>query len=139
MIIDKIREFILTCPLLDGTDVNVNCLGGNAVCFSVEQVAAEPVVKKYCDGGTLRQCRFVLAVRDSYDEITDFNVEAARLMEKIEAWVEEQNSVGNLPKPEDEKIVPESMEITASCSVSDSTADTARLQTEMRFLYRREK
>ena len=84
MIIDKIRDFMNTCPFLENGKININCLGGRPVCYSIEQIAAEPIVKTYCDGGVLKQCRFVFAVRDNYDEVPEFNLKAAELMEQLE-------------------------------------------------------
>ncbi len=139
MIIDKIRDFMLTCPLLENGSININCLGSKPVCYSIEQVAKEPVVKRYCDGGALKQCCFIFAVRDSYDEVPEFNIEAAELMEQIEGWVEQQNMVGNLPQLENSHLFPESIEVTSSGSMFDSTIDSARLQIEFRLLYRQER
>lgn len=138
MIIDKIRDFMLTCPLLEKGSININCLGGTPVCYSIEQVAKEPVVKRYCDGGALKQCCFIFAVRDSYDEVPEFNQQAAQMMEEIESWVEQQNKAGNLPKLEN-NLLSERIEVTSSGSMFDSTIDSARLQIELRLLYRQER
>ena len=139
MIIDKIRDFMDTCPFLKDGKININCLGGRPVCYSIEQIAAEPIVKTYCDGGVLKQCRFIFAVRDNYDEVAEFNLKAAELMELLEKWVEEQNENKNFPQLDDKHLIPEGIEVIASGSLFDSTIDSARLQMELRFLYRQEK
>lgn len=136
MIIDRIREFMITCPFLDGSDVNVNCLGGKPICYSVEQSAAEPIVKSYCDGATLRRYSFIFAVRKPYDEIAKFNIEAAQLMEKVEGWIGEQNSKGCLPDLKNDRLVPQKIEVTSTSAMYDSTVDTTRLQMEIELLYR---
>lgn len=136
MLTDKMREYMLTCPYLSGTKVNINCLGTDSMICTIDNVAVEPVIKKYCDGGTLKQAKFVLAIRDRYDENLNENLKIAMLLEEIEAWIGEQNSKDVLPELDDEKSVCEGIEVTKTGHLYDTSMGSGRWQTEIRMIYR---
>lgn len=138
MIIDSVREYLKGCPYLAGGRININCLGEASVCYSIDNVSAEPVIKKYCDGGTLRQFVFVLALRDAYDENVLNNLKSAQFFEQVEAWISEQNRAGMLPQTEDERIKPLSIEVTKSGCLSESHLSDGRWQMELRIIYRQD-
>lgn len=57
-----------TCPLLDEDGkVRVNFLGETPIEYVIEEVPAEPIVKRYVDGSSIRQVLFIFASRDEYD------------------------------------------------------------------------
>lgn len=138
MIIESIKEFMKSCPYLENDRININCLGGKPVSYSIEQVADNPVIKKYCDGGVLKQYRFVFAMRDAYDENPVFNQAAAEFFEKLEEWIFKQNQIKNLPRLENEKHIAEGIEVVSDTQLFDSSIDSVRLQAEIRFIYRQE-
>ena len=49
-----------TCPLLDEDGkVRVNFLGDTPIEYVIEEVPAEPIVKRYVDGSSIRQVLFI--------------------------------------------------------------------------------
>ncbi len=138
MIIESLKKYFEGCPLLAGGRVNVNFLAEKPLRYSIDTVAANPVVKSYCDGGTLRQYRFVFALRSIYDEETSENIQAAAFFEKLADWVEEQNEKKNFPALSG-RATAISVETVSTGCLSDSSTGSARLQMELRLLYRQEK
>ncbi len=136
MIIDAIKKFMEECPFVDGRKININCLEGRPGSYSIEQVEHNPIIKKYCDGGTLRQYLFIFAMRDAYDENPVFNIRVSKLFEDISNWIEEQNKNNNLPEIDSNLISPEKIEVISSGYLYDSSIDSMRFQMEIRLLYR---
>ena len=135
MIIDAVREFLLTCPQLFGKKMNINCLGTKIGSLTIDNVSADASIKKYCDGEELKQAVFVLGVRDRYDENLGANTDVSRLLESVEKWIFKQNLVGNLPKLSENKIKVCGIEVTKSGHLYDTSIANGRWQIEFRVLY----
>ena len=61
-IIRAVYDYFKSCPLLDGEGrVRVNFLGDRPVEYVIEEIPAEPIVKRYVDGSSIRQFRFLSA------------------------------------------------------------------------------
>ena len=60
-IIESVRKYLQTCPLLKGGTLNVDFLPPEAATYSVDVVPVKPVLKAYMDGSSQRQFLFVLA------------------------------------------------------------------------------
>ncbi len=138
MIIDSIRTFLKSCPLLKGNAINVNYLGDTPVKYSIDIIPCLPVIKKYIDGGTLRQYQFSLSSREAYDENALENMKVAQFFEEFEEYIEQQNEVGNLPKLSDEKLTPIELEIMSTGFLSSQDGKTARFEVDCRLIYRRD-
>ena len=67
-IIEAVRKYLQTCPLLKGGTLNVDFLPPEAATYSVDVVPVKPVLKAYMDGSSQRQFLFVLATRTYYGE-----------------------------------------------------------------------
>ena len=136
MITDTVRDYMMKCPRLFGKKVNVNCLGTKMQSFSIDNVSAEPVIKKYCDGAVLKQAIFNLSVRDRYDENLGGNIAVSQLLEDIEKWIWNQNTIKNLPVFDDEGIIARSIEVTKSGHLFHTSMASGRWQMEFRIVYR---
>lgn len=134
MIIESVKKYFESCPQVLGKRILVNCLGPRHGAISIENIPREPVVKKYCDGRTLKQFCFFIAMRAGFDEDESGSMEMPVLFEKIDAWIVEQNAVGILPELESGyKSI--GIETVKSGEVSDSSMDSMRYQMEVRLLY----
>ena len=81
MILDVLKQFIEEeCPLVSGKKIKVNYLGEKPQSYTVDTVPANPVVRKYPDGGSLRQYLFVFASRDFYDAQVWSNLDVMAFM-----------------------------------------------------------
>lgn len=135
MIIDAVREYLLSCPELFGKKININCLGTKLGSLTVDNVSADVTLKKYCDGAELKQAVFTLGVRDRYDEDLGENVHTIELLEKVENWIYKQNLKNNLPRISEDKIDVKGVEVTKSGHLYDTSMANGRWQMEFRLLY----
>lgn len=136
-LIDGIKEFFEGCPLLENGRINVNYLGKNAAEYSIESVPAEPVVRRYVDGGELRQYAFVFASREFYDENELQNMDTARFYEELCGWIEQQSKNALLPRL-GAGLTSEKMEVTATGYIYSAKAAAARFQLQGRLIYKKE-
>ncbi len=94
--ISSLARYISDCPYLDGEKVNVNYLKKENASISLEMTKERSLIREYADGGTLKGITFVLALRMPF--IESEGVRNSEKCQKIEKWIEEQNSKGCLPK-----------------------------------------
>lgn len=135
MIIDKIREYFLQCPLLDElARLNVDYLGVKPVEYTIDSQPTTPIIKQYTDGGTIKQYTFVFSSREYYGADVLQNIENSGFFEKFAEWVEEQSEKGNLPELEGNKQAI-SMEVLTSGYLFSANEDSARYQIQMRLIY----
>lgn len=135
MIIDAVREYLLSCPELSGKKININCLGTKLGSLTIDNVPADATLKKYCDGAELKQAVFTLGVRDRYDENLGENAHTIELLEKVESWIHKQNLKNILPRISEEDISVKSIEVTKSGHLYDTSMANGRWQLEFRLLY----
>lgn len=137
--IAAIREFLKTCPLISKNGIiNVNYLEGAKVKYTLDNVPCIPEVKRYSDGGSLRQFIFIFASREDYDANIVNNENVAKFFEDMQNWIEEQNDRGNLPKLSGNDTATR-IEVQSSAYLIGSDAKTARFQMQLKLTYVREK
>lgn len=135
MIIDKIREYFLKCPLIDElARINVDYLGVDPVEYTIDSVPSETIIKQYVDGGGLKQYVFVFGSREYYGSDTLQNIENSGFYEKFSEWIENQSDIGNLPLLEGEKRSVK-IEVLTSGYLFDTSEENARYQIQMRLVY----
>lgn len=137
MIIDSVRNFILTCPFLnesdDGKKINVNYLAESATVYSIEEVPCDPILKTYIGGDTVRQFQFIFASREEYGPDILQNITNSDFYEKFSDWIEEQNDIGNFPILDKKK--PLEIKVMSPGYVLQVSVDKVRYQIELRLKY----
>ena len=134
-IIASVKDYLAACPLLSGKEININYLSPQADSFAIDSVAREPVVKRYVSGETVRQYCFLLAGRIAYDRDVAENAGVSAFFEALEAWIEARNNAGIFPVLSDG--VPIAVEIVKSGAIKDTARTSARVEIELRLLYKR--
>lgn len=135
IIIDKIREFIAKCPLLDEfARLNVDFLGPNATEYTINSIPTDEVIKEYVDGGTLKQYVFVFASREYYGPDVLQNIENSGFYERFSDWLEQKTEKYDLPLLEGNKSA-SSIEAISSGYLLSSTEDTGSYQIQCRLIY----
>lgn len=138
MIIDALKEYFeKECSLVSGKRLNVNCLDSKPHSCTIEPTPTEMVVKKYSDGGSLRQYAFVFATREYFDNDMQENLATAMFYEKFALWIEKQNEDGCFPKLED-GLTPVCFEILSTGYLYKIDEPKARYQIQMRLIYEKE-
>lgn len=131
--IKAIRDYFLECPLLSNGLFHVNYLGAQVIEYTIDQSPVEPIVKRYADGGTLRQFAFVFASREPYGADVLVNIEKSGFYNSLIDWIEAQNRANSFP----ELTVgsPQGIEILTQAYLFEATEDQARYQIQARLLY----
>lgn len=130
-----------TCPLLDEDGkVRIHFLWETPIAYVIEEVPAEPIVKRYVDGSSIRQVLFMFASRDGYDKSAIQTMLSSNFYEKLSDWFEQQTLKGDLPK------LPQGMESQKIEAVStgyaleaDEPKKTARYQIQCKLTYYKER
>ena len=115
-----------TCPLLDEDGkVRIHFLWETPIAYVIEEVPAEPIVKRYVDGSSIRQVLFMLS---------------SNFYEKLSDWFEQQTLKGSLPN------LPQGMESQKIEAIStgyalkaDEPKKIARYQIQCKLTYYKER
>ncbi len=95
---EKIKEFIETCPLLEGGKINVDYLEDDVYSYSIDKTPVQPQVKKFVDGmGGKYQIAFDFTVVLPLSPVQTDNLINSQFGEDYMDWIEEQNNLRNLP------------------------------------------
>lgn len=130
-IIDKIREYIATCPYLKEGKIGVDYLGNEPTAYSIEPVPVKPVVGENIDGSCLEQYAFVLASRESYGAETIQNMLNSKFYEKFSKWIKKNNKEGILPDIDGIELI----ECTSTAYAYQTGIESARYQIQLRIVY----
>ena len=131
---EALRAYVKTCPLLTGARVGIDYLAPEAGAFSLEAAAAPPVVKRYIDGGSLRQFVFVLAARVPFGDHLRQQLTNREFCEAFADWLEEESRSGSLPDLGPERV-PRRLEVLSSGAVAKPGVSDARVELRCRLLY----
>lgn len=135
MIIDSIREYMLTCPFLDEYGrVGVDYLGVKPTEYTIDSQPAKEIVKEYVDGGKIKQYVFVFGSREYYGADELQNIENSGFYERLSRWFEEQTEKGNLPDLGEGKDSIKIESLTSGYLLS-ANEDSARYQIQARLVY----
>ncbi len=138
MILDTLRKFIETeCPLVSGKKIKVNYLGEKPQSYTIDAVPANPVVRKYPDGGSLKQYLFVFASREFYDAQVWSNLDVMAFYEAFSNWIDRVNQTGNLPRLSG-GLTALRLEVVSGGYLFSSESGDARYQIQCKLLYEQE-
>lgn len=134
--IEAVRNYLCACPLLKDGALRVDYLGDQPTEYVVESVPTSAIVKRYADGGTLREFLFLFASREFYGADVLQNLENSGFYETFSAWIEEQDEKRNYPDFRGGTV--QKIETVTSGYLFDATENNARYQIQCRILYYQE-
>ena len=126
-----IKEYIETCPLLDGDTINVDYLKDDVYSYSIDRTPTEPLVQRFVDGGGRKQITFDFTVTAPLSSMVVDNLVNSKFGEDFIDWIDSQNRVHNLPDIEGAF----SIECTSPSYVLQKTETTAIYIIQMNFTY----
>lgn len=132
--IQAIRDYLCTCPHLKDGKMNVDYLGAEPTEYVVESVPSSGIIKRYTDGGTLRQYLFIFGSREYFSDKVLKQLSNSGFYEDFARWIETQSDAGNLPKLP-EGMSAQRMEVVSTAYMLDATEKNARYQIQCRFVY----
>lgn len=136
-IIESIRDFILQCPFLEDWKVNIDYLGVS-MSYSIDPLPADPIVRRYMDGGTLKQFIFAFTSKEEFDGDARTGIENSGFYQVFGEWIEEQNNKRNLPELENSKQRAVSIEVVQGGYLYDAETDMGQYQIQCRLVYEQE-
>lgn len=135
-IIEYIRNFILTCPLMEMERVNVDYIG-TEMSYSVDALPCDPIIQRYTDGGVKKQYQFALTSKEEYDEDVRVNIENSGFYEAFEEWLEKKSCMDELPKMSEGKSSIR-FETLNKGYLYDIDGNRAKYRIECRLIYEQE-
>lgn len=129
---EKIKEFIETCPLLDGDKINVDYLKDEVYSYSIDRTPTQPKVTKFIDGcGGKKQITFDFTVTAPISSKVVTNLANSKFGEDFVEWIETQQRIRNLPDIDGAF----SIECTSPSYILQKTQTTAIYIIQMNFTY----
>lgn len=131
-IIESIRDYFKTCPLLDKkARINVDYIGDKVIEYAIYPEPIEPWYKRYLGGGGIRQFGFTFTTVNYLSAETQIQLANSGFSEKLINWIVSNNDKGILP---DIKGIVE-IQILTNGFLSDTSTSTAMYQIQMKLLY----
>ncbi len=133
--IEKIREYVSTCPFLDEfVAINVNYLANDVKAYSVNESAGyNPVISKDLCGNREMQFLFSFDAKFHWNEEVQNNVDNSIFFEKFRNWLEENDDNGIYP--EIEGIEPLSIGAITNGFIFATNSDEAIYRISCKFTY----
>ena len=95
---EKIKEFIETCPLLEGDKINVDYLDDEVYSYSIDKTPVQPQARKFVDGfGGKYQIAFDFTVQLPLTPAVIDNLTNSAFGEDYTEWIKAQNKSRSLP------------------------------------------
>lgn len=99
--IQAMREWLLTCPLIDAqmddcSTLRMNFLGAEPVQFSIEDAPADPILRQYMNGA-LRAKNYALTSCMEYSEQNAVQAANSGFFDDLCEWIDRQNTDKTLP------------------------------------------
>ncbi|MBR1386302.1 MAG: chloramphenicol resistance protein [Bacilli bacterium] len=136
-IIECIKDYFKGCPYLDNKNINIDFLGDEGESFSIEEVPASIITKRFIDGSKEKQCLFVLASRLFFGGIENqHKIDNLHLFEKISNWLESNTEKDVLPTLNNKQTAT-SIEALSSGYLfgTDKVNKYARYQIQCKLIY----
>lgn len=133
--IEAVEKYFSACPLLvDYGGIHVDYLDEDVQSYSINPyLTGSLTVKKYTDGGEIRQYPFYFESTEPYSRSDIDTRKNSAWYEKFSDWLDSQNKAGNLPEIDGAIKI----EILSDGYLTDASQDVAVYQMQLRLLYYR--
>ena len=112
--------------------VNVDMLNEDVTAYSIESTPAEPILKRYANGDTVRQYVFSLCSRVLYGD--EENRDTSEFYEKFADWLDECTKSGALPELTG-KLQSKSIRATTDGYLYDAQETKCQYRIQCQFIY----
>lgn len=136
-IIGALEEYFRGCDLLADGAFRVDYLGIDPVEYSIDVMPADPIIKKYTDGSSVRQYVFAFSSREYYSPDRIQNIENSAFYESLSDWCEEKSKAKQLPSLPS-GMEAEKLQVVSSGYLFDTATMNARYQIQLRLIYFKE-
>lgn len=133
-VMQSVQKWLKTYSGLSGR-LDVDFLDENADTYSVDTIPCEEVIKRYKDGGTVRQFQFAVSSRRYYEQNIKNNLSNLQFFEDLTAWVENKARLRQLPTMDKGRIAKKIVVTSTAYPFIISEDGKARYQIQMRLEY----
>lgn len=133
-VIQSVQKWLKTYSGLSGR-LDVDFLGEDAEAYSVDTIPCEEVIKRYKDGGTLKQFQFAVSSRRFYEQNIKQNTSNLQFFEDLTAWVEKKARSRELPAMDKGRTAQRIVVTSTAYPFVVSEDGKARYQIQMRLEY----
>lgn len=129
-----IQKWLKTYSGLSGR-LDVDFLDENADTYSVDTIPCEEIIKRYKDGGTVKQFQFAVSSRRFYEQNIKQNLSNLQFFEDLTAWVESKARSRELPTMDKGRTAQKIVVTSTAYPFIVSEDGKARYQIQMRLEY----
>lgn len=130
--ISEIRKYFFDLGIIDeNSNINVDFLSNEPIQYVIEPIPAEPIIKPYKDGGSLRQFVFQFGSREYFGADVVQNMANTEFYENFSALIEDNNRKGVLPEIDGIQ----SIECLSNGTINEDNTNNAKYVIQMRITY----
>ena len=129
-----IQKWLKTYSGLSGR-LDVDFLDENADTYSVDTIPCEEIIKRYRDGGTVKQFQFAVSSRRYYEQNIKQNLSNLQFFEDLTTWVENKARSRELPAMDKGRTAQKIVVTSTAYPFLVSEDGKARYQIQMRLEY----
>ena len=133
-VIQCLQKWLKSYSGLSGR-LDVDFLGENADTYSIDTIPCEEVIKRYRDGGTVKQFQFAVSSRRFYDRNIKQNLSNLQFFEDLTVWVENKAHARELPEMDKGRTAQKIVVTSTAYPFVVSEDGKARYQLQMRLEY----
>ena len=133
-VIESVQKWLKTYNGLKGR-LDVDFLPEDADSYSVDTIPCEEVLKRYKDGGTMKQFQFAVSSRRYYEQNIKNNLSNLQFFEDLTAWVEKKARAREFPAMDKERQPLKIVVTSTAYPFIVSEDGKARYQIQMRLEY----
>lgn len=137
-VMECIQKWLKTYSGLSGR-LDVDFLDEEAETYSVDTIPCETVIKRYKDGGTIRQFQFAVSSRRFYEQNIKQNLSNLQFFEDLAKWVENKARLRELPEMGKGRTSQKIVVTSSAYPFIVSEDGKARYQMQMRLEYYQER
>lgn len=133
-VMESVQKWLKTYSGLKGR-LDVDFLDEDADTFSVDTIPCEEVLKRYKDGGTMKQFQFAVSSRRYYEQNIKNNLSNLQFFEDLTTWVEKKARARELPTMDKERQPLKIVVTSTAYPFIVSEDGKARYQIQLRLEY----
>jgi hypothetical protein len=115
--------------------LDVDFLDEQADTYSIDTIPCEEIIKRYKDGGTVRQFQFAVSSRRFYEQNIKQNLSNLQFFEDLTEWVENKARSRSLPVMDKGRTAQKIVVTSTAYPFIVSEDGKARYQIQMRLEY----
>ena len=133
-VMECVQKWLKTYSKLKGR-LDVDFLDNEADTYSIDTIPCEEIIKRYKDGGTVKQFQFAVSSRRFYEQNIKQNLSNLQFFEDLTAWVENKARSRELPVMDKGRTAQKIVVTSTAYPFVVSEDGKARYQIQMRLEY----